>query len=58
MLSKDKIKKIRDLRSDGYVIRKIAKRLKISKNTVSKYINSPFTVKKKFYRHLRLKPQA
>ena len=46
MLSKNKIKKIRSLRSEGSSIRKIAKRLKISKDTVLKYIKSKSAVKK------------
>jgi len=58
MLSKNKINKIRSLRSDGNSMRKIAKRMKISKDTVLKYTKSTPQVKKKFYRHLRLKPQT
>ena len=45
MLNKQKITKIRNLRRDGSSIRKIAKRLKISKDTVAKYIKSMPSVK-------------
>ena len=40
MLTRKKITEIRNLHSDGYSMRKIAKRLNISKDTALKYIKS------------------